>query len=234
MSATFSAFSDPAFSMPRAVPTRASWMATSAPEKIPAGVASGGQLLHVAPDAELYSDGAESVSFYKVVSGLVRTCKFRSDGRRQIDAFYLPGDAFGFEDGGRHRLSAEAVCETYVVAYRWRGSDALSAGDAALTPQLLSLALQGMRRAQDHALLLGRRSASQKVAAFLADMIDRSANDDVIELAMSRQDIADYLGLIIETVSRTLSQLERDEMIALPSARRVRVHDRIGLRHLSS
>ncbi|ACK50768.1 transcriptional regulator, Crp/Fnr family [Methylocella silvestris BL2] len=234
MSATFSAFSDPAFSMRRAVPTRPSWMATSAPEKIPAGAASGGQLLHVAPDAELYADGAESVSFYKVVSGLVRTCKFRSDGRRQIDAFYLPGDSFGFEDGGRHRLSAEAVCETYVVAYRWRGAEALSAGDAALAPQLLSLALQGMRRAQDHALLLGRRSASQKVAAFLTDMIDRSVNDEVIELAMSRQDIADYLGLTIETVSRTLSQLERDEMIALPSARRVRVQDRLGLRHLSS
>ncbi|VFU10079.1 Nitrogen fixation regulation protein FixK [Methylocella tundrae] len=186
------------------------------------------------PDAEIYADGCDNVSFYKVVSGVVRTCKFRSDGRRQIDAFYLPGDMFGFETGAEHRLSAEAVSECAVASYRWRGLDAIASADDWTARQFLSYALQNLRRAQEHSLVLGRRSASQKVAAFLIDMADRGPAGQTIDLAMARQDMADYLGLTIETVSRTLSQLEREGLISLPSARRICITNRIALHRLSS
>lgn len=223
------------FPAAHAVPPRAAWTAQSSTERRDAGgLAQTRLLLHFAPDGEIYADGSECASFYKVARGVVRTCKFRSDGRRQIDAFYLPGDMFGFEAGAEHRLSAEAVSECSVIAYRWRGLDTLSSFDDRTARLFLSCAMQGLRRAQEHSLLLGRRSASQKVAAFLVDMADRGADGDKIDLAMARQDIADYLGLTIETVSRTLSQLERDGMIALPSARRVCVTNRLVLRQQSS
>ncbi|WP_374306273.1 helix-turn-helix domain-containing protein [Methylocella sp.] len=200
-----------------------------------AGHGSAGRTLHFSPDSEIYADGDECQSYYRVVSGVVRTCKFRSDGRRQIDAFYLPGEAFGFEAGARHTLCAEAVSEAVVVAFRWRGQASLP-DDARAAQDLFAEALNEMRRAQEHALLLGRRSALQKVAAFVIDIVDRLSarqrrhDEDGVELAMSRQDIADYLGLTIETVSRTLSLLERDEAIALPAARRLRLVDRAALR----
>ncbi len=198
------------------------------------GSAHGGQVLHFAPDAEIYGDGDENASFYKVLSGVARTCKFRSDGRRQIDAFHLPGEIFGFDAGTRHRLSAEAVSDCVVVAYRWRAVEAPGEIDDRLAAQFFGYAMQNLQRAQEHSLLLGRRSASQKVAAFLVEMGDRAACDHIIDLAMARQDIADYLGLTIETVSRTLSNLERDAIISLPAARRVCVKNAQALRRLSA
>jgi CRP-like cAMP-binding protein len=138
------------------------------------GSAHGRQVLHFAPDAEIYGDSDENASFYKVLSGVVRTCKFRSDGRRQIDAFHLPGEIFGFDAGTRHRLSAEAVSDCVVVAYRWRAVEAPGEIDDRLAAQFFGYAMQNLQRAQEHSLLLGRRSASQKVAAFLVEMADLS------------------------------------------------------------
>jgi CRP/FNR family transcriptional regulator, nitrogen fixation regulation protein len=106
--------------------------------------------------------------------------------------------------------------------------------DDRLAAQFFGYAMQNLQRAQEHSLLLGRRSASQKVAAFLVEMGDRAACDHIIDLAMARQDIADYLGLTIETVSRTLSNLERDAIISLPTARRVCVKKGQALLRLSA
>jgi CRP/FNR family transcriptional regulator, nitrogen fixation regulation protein len=200
------------------------------------GVLLGGRVLHFAPDQEIYTEGAEAKSFYKIASGVVRTCKFLNDGRRQIDSFHVTGDLFGFEVGAEHRLAAEAVSDCTVIPYRRRGLEALAATDARLARQLFSHAMQCLERAQEHSLLLARRSAAQKLAAFLLQMADRrgAPEDEVVDLAMTRQDIADYLGLTIETVSRTLSQLERDAVIALPTARRIRLISRMALRSLNS
>jgi CRP/FNR family nitrogen fixation transcriptional regulator len=200
------------------------------------GVLPGGRVLHFAPDQEIYTEGAEAKSFYKIASGVVRTCKFLNDGRRQIDSFHVTGDLFGFEVGTEHRLAAEAVSDCTVIPYRRRGLEALAATDARLARQLFSHAMQCLERAQEHSLLLARRSAAQKLAAFLLQMADRrgAPKDEVVDLAMTRQDIADYLGLTIETVSRTLSQLERDAVIALPTARRIRLISRMALRSLNS
>jgi CRP/FNR family transcriptional regulator, nitrogen fixation regulation protein len=106
--------------------------------------------------------------------------------------------------------------------------------DDRLSQWFFSHAMTSMAAAREHGLLLGRASAVQKIAAFLQEVAGHDRSSGVIDLAMSRQDIADYLGLTIETVSRTLSQLDRDGVIGLPSARRVVVKDRRTLRGLNS
>ncbi|MCB8839892.1 helix-turn-helix domain-containing protein [Aurantimonas sp. VKM B-3413] len=195
-----------------------------------AGTPLAGQVLTFAEGSEIYCEGDEVRSFYKVVSGTVRTCKFLSDGRRQIDGFHGEGEIFGLESGSEHRLSAEAVSDCTVIAYRWRGFAALGNGDGAAAQAVFQLAMQCLERAQEHSLLLGRRSAAQKLAAFLINLAGRgNGKGGSVDLAMTRQDIADYLGLTIETVSRTLSQFERDRVIALPSARHVVLRNRAAL-----
>lgn len=193
-----------------------------------------GSVLRFAADRRIYEEGDAARSFYKVVSGVVRTCQFLSDGRRQIDAFHLPGDVFGFESGAQHRLSAEAVADCTVVAYRRRGMDTMMAADDGMARQFFAYAMTCLAQTREHCLLLGRGSAAQKIAAFLLEMAERGASDTVVELPMSRQDIADYLGLTIETVSRTLSQMERDGVIALPTTRRVVLKNLRALRALNA
>jgi CRP/FNR family transcriptional regulator, nitrogen fixation regulation protein len=191
-----------------------------------------GSVQNFAQDREIYAEGAPAETFYKVVSGVVRTCKFLSDGRRQIDAFYQASDIFGIEGEAQHSLSAEAVSDCTVISYRRRGADVAAAGGQ-VADQLFEHLMQRLARAQGHALLLGRRSAIEKVAAFLVDWADCSLDHRSVALAMTRQDIADYLGLTIETVSRTLSHLERNGLIEMPSARQIHLTDLEALRDLN-
>jgi CRP/FNR family nitrogen fixation transcriptional regulator len=123
-------------------------------------------------------------------------------------------------------MTAEAVSDCTLVAYRRHGLESLVARDDRLNHWFFSHAMVCMALAREHSLLLGRGSALQKIAAFLLEIADRAGSAQVIDLAMSRQDIADYLGLTIETVSRTLSHMERDGIIQLPTARRVVLADR--------
>lgn len=190
-----------------------------------------GVVTHFAADQEVYAEGDEARSFYKVVSGVVRTCRFLSDGRRQIDSFHVAGDVFGFEAGADHRLTAEAVSHCSVIAYRRRGLETMIVQDDRLGRWFFSHAMTALARVREHSLLLGRSSAAQKIAAFLLEIEGHDGN--LVDLAMSRQDIADYLGLTIETVSRTMSQLERDGIISLPAARRIVLKDRRALHALN-
>jgi CRP/FNR family nitrogen fixation transcriptional regulator len=183
----------------------------------------GASSLRFDQDCEIYGEGEEAAGYYKVVSGVVRTCRFMSDGRRQIDAFHVAGDVFGIEAGSLRTLTAEAVSDCRIIAYRRPPFD--KAGAVSVSQQLVVHLLRNFGRAQEHAVLLGRRSAVEKVAAFLLGWARQSACAGTIALAMTRLDIGDYLGLTIETVSRTLSQLERDGIIALPSVRQIRVMD---------
>ena len=224
-----------------------SWSATATDGRSDRdGASAAAVVLCFAQDREIYGEGDAAESFFKVAAGVVRTCKFLSDGRRQIEGFHVAGDVFGFEAGAEHRLSAEAVCDCRLTSHRRRGLEGLAATDLALSQQLLSYAMRGMTRAQDHSLLLGRKSAVEKVAAFLMEWAQHSAGCQTITLAptitlvptitlaMTRQDIADYLGLTIETVSRTLSQLERDAVIEIPTARQIRFKDPAALQGLHS
>ncbi|HVJ51849.1 MAG TPA: helix-turn-helix domain-containing protein [Aliidongia sp.] len=193
-----------------------------------------GPAIRFAQDQEIYGEGDDAEIFFKVVSGVVRTCKFLSDGRRQIEAFHVAGDLLGFEPGPGYSLTAEAVCECVLVPYRRRSVEALLMTDEAVSRQVFSHAMRSLSRAQEHSLLLGRRSALEKVAAFLIDWAQYSPDRNLATLAMTRLDMADYLGLTIETVSRTLSQLERDALIELPATRQIRLKDLAALQDLNS
>jgi CRP/FNR family nitrogen fixation transcriptional regulator len=203
-----------------AVKARTAWMAG---QNTPEPLRTAGTVVHVAQGREIFAEGEETKVFYQVLSGVVRVCKFLSDGRRQIEAFHVTGEVFGFELGSEHMLSAEAVIDCTMVSYRRRNIEMLAQKDETVTRQLFQYALQNLAQAQDHSLLLGRRGAAEKVASFLLDLAKHSANKGVVTLAMTRQDIADYLGLTIETVSRSLSQFERDGVIVLASTREVRL-----------
>ena len=192
-----------------------------------------GTLTSIPQDQGIYGEDEPATLFYKIVSGVVRTCKLLGDGRRQVDAFYVAGDVFGIESGETHRLAAEAVSDCTLVAYRRRSLDLLSNGNETVARHLFQFALQNAARAQDHALLLGHRSAMEKLACFLLHWARHSTQQATVTLEMSRQDIADFLGLTIETVSRTLSKLEKDGIIKMAAARRVELRNLGALRALT-
>jgi CRP-like cAMP-binding protein len=182
-------------------------------------------------NAEIYGENEPAEYLYKVINGAVRTYKVLADGRRQIGAFYLPGDVFGLESGDRHSFSAEAIVDSKILVVKRSTLENLAARDNEVAHQLWSLTRQELRRVQEHIMLL-IKSARERVEAFLLEMAARVPTGDLIELPMSRQDIADYLGLTIETVSRTLSQLETSAAIELPTSRRIILRNRNALGRL--
>jgi CRP/FNR family nitrogen fixation transcriptional regulator len=184
-------------------------------------------------NCEVFGENEPADYVYKVISGAVRTYKILSDGRRQVGAFYLPGDIFGLEVGDEHTFSAEAIAESRILVVKRSALMALAARDTHAANELWALTRCELRRAQDHVLLL-IKSAQERVASFLLEMARRNSDADEVRLPMSRQDIADYLGLTIETVSRTLTQLENTAAIALPSSRRIVLRNRGALKRLDS
>jgi len=184
---------------------------------------------------ELFVEGDVAEYFYKVVSGTVRTSKLLSDARRQIDSFHFAGDFFGFEGAQEHSFSAEAVDETIVVAFRRSSFRTLVRDYPEFADQLMSAMVSSLQRARDHMLLLGRKTPQEKIAMFLLDTATRLKKGDRIELPMRRADIADYLGLTKETVSRTLTQMSRDGLIRLEAiGRTVLLNDRATLQQLNA
>ena len=183
-------------------------------------------------NTEIYGQDEPADYLYQVVTGAVRTHKLLSDGRRQIGAFHLPGDVFGLEAGPVHRFSADAVSGATIRVARRSAIVAMAARDIDFATELWTLTAEKLERAEDHMLLLGRKNAEERVASFLLEMAGRFASELTVELPMSRQDIADYLGLTIETVSRTLTQLESKAAIELPSSRRINLRNRSALQRL--
>ena len=184
-------------------------------------------------NAEIFGENEPADYFYKIISGTVRTYKVLSDGRRQIGSFYLPGDIFGFESGDTHTCSAEAITPVKVLVIKSSAIASLAARDNSVAQQLLAMTGRELARTQDHLMLLVK-TAQERVAGFLLEMADRIEMHNEIELPMCRQDIADYLGLTIETVSRTLTLLESTAAIALPTSRRIVLRNRAALRQLNS
>ncbi len=181
---------------------------------------------------EIYGEGEPAEYLYKVVSGTVRTYKILSDGRRQIGAFHLPGDIFGLEAGDEHAFSAEAISPSVVLVIKRSTVITRAARDSDIAHQLWNLTAGELHRTQGHILLL-IKSAQERVAGFLLEMAGRSPAGNEVDLPMSRQDIADYLGLTIETISRTLTQLENAAAIALPTSRRIVLCNRSALNRLN-
>ena len=219
---------------PIAVPSEklAQRIATSEPEAfLPASVP-----MSFGRNAEIYAEDETAGYVYKLVSGVVRISKLLPDGRRQISAFHLPGDMFGFEVGDLHHASAEAVGSVKVIAFKWHSLSSATASNA-LVHELLNRTMIGLRQTQDHLLLLGRKNALERLAAFLLELAERSgqdSQDSVLDLAMPRHDIADYLGLTLEPVSRMFAELKAAGTILLESARRVHVVDMDKLKAIAA
>jgi CRP/FNR family transcriptional regulator, nitrogen fixation regulation protein len=186
-----------------------------------------GAIMPSARNSEIYGVNERAKYLYKVLKGSVRTYKISQDGRRQISAFYLPGDVFGFEVDDEHTLSAEAIVDCQLLVIRRTSLATLATRDSSVARQLWAMTAAELQRTQDHVMLL-IKNARERVAWFLLEMSKRSSSDE-INLPMSRQDIADYLGLTIETVSRSLTKLENAAAISLPSARHVVLRNRKAL-----
>ncbi len=170
-------------------------------------------------NAEIFAEGDPADRVYKVRSGAVRVTRLLSDGRRQIVGFCLPGDVFALEPRSEHRFGAEAIVDCQLLAFPRRTLEARARADGTFAQKLFELTADALARAQEHMVLLGRKTAMERIATFLTDMAERCDDGGRIRLPMSRSDVADFLGLTIETVSRTLTQLEREGAIALPNAR---------------
>jgi CRP/FNR family nitrogen fixation transcriptional regulator len=166
--------------------------------------------------AEIYAQGEKSGNLYRVEFGAVRVYRLLADGRRQISAFHLAGEVFGFEADGTHHFFAEAINATGIRVLR-------TSHDTSRASEILPMALQGLVRAQEHLLVLGRQNAVERIAAFLTDMAERQGGLRQVDLPMSRMDIADYLGLTIETVSRVFSKFKQKGIIRLPSLRSIEI-----------
>jgi CRP-like cAMP-binding protein len=192
-----------------------------------------GAAMPFARNAEIYGENEKAEYLYKVISGSVRTYKILNDGRRQIGSFYMPGDLFGLEIGETHAFSAEAVIDCKVLVIKRSALTSLAARDPEVSRTLWDMTARELQRAQSHVMLL-IKTAQERVAGFLLEMSTRSTSANEIELPMSRQDIADYLGLTIETVSRTLTQLENTAAIAVPTSRRIVLRNRGVLSRLNS
>jgi CRP/FNR family transcriptional regulator, nitrogen fixation regulation protein len=180
---------------------------------------------------EIYAQDEDACMIYRVLRGAVRTTRLLSDGRRQIGDFYYAGDFLGLETGNLHRFSAEALgdCEIQVIKKSALG---LYGEEGARIERMIWAATgRELERTQEHLMLLGRKTASERVASFLLDVARRFRGDD-IRLPMGRQDMADYLGLTIETVSRMVSQLQVSGVVQFDSCRHFHIRDRARLESL--
>jgi CRP/FNR family transcriptional regulator, nitrogen fixation regulation protein len=176
--------------------------------------------------AEVFGEAEPAEYVYQVRAGAVRTYKLLADGRRQIGAFHLPGDIFGLENGDVYRFTADAIIDTTVwLASRESVFGGLTEVGAAATLKLVNRSLEHV---ENHLLLLGRQTSLEKTASFLLEMDRRLEQPAQIILPMSRRDIADYLGLTLETVSRTLSAFQQQGILSFlgRANRTIVLHDR--------
>lgn len=175
-------------------------------------------------NTEVYAENEPAEYFCKVISGAVRSYKILSDGRRPVGAFYFPGDIFGLGVGATHSQSAEAVVDSDILLINRDSLVKLAATDNRILGELWKMTAAELRRIQEHGIVFVM-SAQDRVVSFLLEVAEREAATSEVELPMSRSDIANYLGLTIETVSRTFKQLEQSAAIALPTFHRVVLHE---------
>lgn len=186
--------------------------------------------LHLEPNATLAHEGDPIERVYTVTRGMLRTARYLADGRRQITGFLAPGDFLGLGRGEVHHETVEAVTPTDLCGMTRASLDDLFTRMPKLKDRLLALALDTLERAHETQVSLGRRNPIEKIAAFILDMGERERrighSGNPLRLPMTRTDIADFLGLTIETVSRSFTKLKQDGVIRLPASHLVEVRDR--------
>jgi CRP/FNR family transcriptional regulator, nitrogen fixation regulation protein len=188
-----------------------------------------GTRLSYSRNDEIYAEDDIADCWYKVVSGTVRVCKLLADGRRHIAAFCFSGDCFGIDDVDHRSYCAEAVENVVVMRYRRSATERLIDRSPALGRFLRDTMLRDLADTRGRTLLLGRLTAPERIAAFLLQMFERRDRTKLLDLPMSRNDVADYLGLTVETVCRVLSGFKREGVIAISYPHRIELLDRDAL-----
>ncbi|MHA1113170.1 MAG: helix-turn-helix domain-containing protein [Alphaproteobacteria bacterium] len=193
--------------------------------------------LRVEAHRTIVSETEPADHLFNVTAGAVKLYKLLMDGRRQITGFLFPGDFLGVALNDRYVYSAEAITPVSMCRYDRARLEGLLDEMPALEKRLLGITANELVAAQDQMVLLGRKTAQERVASFLLDLSRRASRrgqaPDPIYLPMTRADIADYLGLTVETVSRTFSRLRKLGVIALEGNEMVRLVDRAALEELS-
>lgn len=179
-----------------------------------------------APGEQLFRQGDPVRLIYRVLKGAAVSYRLLSDGRRQVSGFHLPGDFVGLEAGVEHATTAEALGVVHASAIERADLAQRAATDIGLARALWQVTVRAFHRSEDHALILARQGATERVVAFLLEFAERLGRSEFIDLPMTRQDIADHVGLTIHTVSRTLSQLQAEGLIEARSTRHVRLLQR--------
>lgn len=170
----------------------------------------------------LFREGDEARFFFEVLEGVLCNYKIFADGRRQVISFAYRGDIVGFGQGVAHRFDCDALSRARVQVIP-KSSLLLAAKERPeLSERLLDVAASQVASMQEHSMLLGRKTAAEKIATFLVDLAERAGAVDEgpvrLLLPMTRADMADYLGLTVETVSRNITKLKVLKIIGLPSA----------------
>jgi CRP/FNR family nitrogen fixation transcriptional regulator len=183
------------------------------------------------PGQEICCEGEAADRWFWIITGTARRSVIRSDGRRQIVDLLLPGDCFGFTNGPEYDDTVEAVVrDTYVGSCARSDAEALAETKPELAREIRRTAFEALSRLRAQLMIVGRVTALEKVGAYLIEMSDRlSRGSNECVLPMSRYDIADYLGLSVETVSRSLTHLKERGVIELSGPRSVRIRDRDAL-----
>jgi len=188
-----------------------------------------GTLQQVAAREDIFFDGDEARNVFEVLDGIVCAYRILPDGERHIVSFYFPGNVIGNCNLGTYPYSAQALTPVRLRRIPRSVLERSMAQRPEITQRFLRLAALELAATRDHLLCLAAKSAESKVATFLLGLSRR--NDELgedphrIRLPMTRLDIADYLGLTIETVSRTLSKFKRSGLIDLPRASLVVLRD---------
>ena len=196
--------------------------AIARPARPPPRLVLQGSLRSRAPGATIYAQSDPAEFIYQVVSGVVRTITLHRDGRRIVHGFHLPGEIFGLEREKIHHCSAEAVCQTELVQCPASRLNTLADIDKDAARELWMSLLVSRDRTAERFMFLLHGTAFEKLAYFLIDLAWRTQSSRRIELPMSRYDIADYLGLSSETVSRTFTALRSRGLIST-TGRQVRL-----------
>ena len=178
-------------------------------------------------------EGEAADYVFLVVSGVVRSCKTFTNGSRSIVAFYLPGDLFGWSDQKQHCLSVEAATDAIVIFLKRSALLSVAARESRVAAFVLGVTTRELRRSQEHALLMSV-TAKFRVAKFLTDLGHRLGTATTIDLPMSHQDIADHLGLTIETLCRTITGLQRSGIVSRSGSRMLTVGNSRLLMQLSA
>lgn len=191
----------------------------------------------LAPEEMLFQEGDPPDYVFNVISGTIKLYKLLPDGRRQITGFLHPGDFLGLASSGGYSYGAEAATEAELCRFPRPRLEALFERYPGMEKRLFKFANDELAAAQDQMLLLGRKTAIEKIASFFLNLAEkakkRNLSGDTVSLQMNRSDIADYLGLTIETVSRTMTRLKHEGVVDLPSPREVRLLRRERLEELA-